>query len=127
MECPKCEHAMETLSYGAGDREVERCTNCFGLWLKPHDLTRLKNTYRADLLDEGKPAIGKEYNKIEDIDCPVCGTRMEKTHDEDQVHIWFEACPQGHGLFLDAGELKDYNNETFMDIVKGWFTGKRDD
>ncbi len=125
MDCPKCHHEMESVRYGAGERQVSRCTNCFGIWFKPIDLKRLKQSYIADFIDKGDPEVGREYNKIDDIDCPVCGIRLDKVSDEKQTHIWYESCPQGHGVYFDAGELTDLNNETLMDHVRGWLTGQR--
>lgn len=116
---------MESVRYGAGDRVVERCTECHGIWFKPEDLRRLKNTYKADIIDTGSTRVGRQQNKIEDIKCPVCGKDMEKVSDEKQTHIWYESCPDGHGVYLDAGELTDFNNDTIMDYVRGWITGKR--
>jgi hypothetical protein len=37
---------------------------------------------------------------------------MDKTFDEFQRHIWFEACPQDEGVFFDAGEFSDLKYET---------------
>ena len=125
MDCPKCGQNMEALKYGAGDRKVHRCTYCAGLWFKPIDLTRLRNTYRAEFIDHGSALMGRAYNKVEDIECPQCGAPMDKVSDEKQIHIWYESCPQGHGVYFDAGELTDLNNETLMDRVRGWLTGQR--
>ncbi|MDX1569283.1 MAG: zf-TFIIB domain-containing protein [Xanthomonadales bacterium] len=125
MECPKCQSPMEAVRYGAGDREVHRCTECFGIFFKPIDMRRLKNTYMADIIDSGKRSVGRKHDKIEDIKCPVCQETMEKTNDPDQVHIWYEACPKGHGVYLDAGELSDFNNDTLFDYVKSWIKGGR--
>ena len=125
MECPKCQNAMEAVRYGGGDRVVNRCTHCAGIWMKPNDMKRLKNTYKADMIDHGSAKVGREHNKIEDIHCPDCGSDLDKLADDDQQHIWFESCPKGHGMYFDAGELSDYNNDTISDILKSWFTGKR--
>lgn len=126
MDCPKCENEMEVVRYGAGDRVVNRCTSCHGMFFKPVDLQRLKNTYKAEILDAGSVKVGRELNKVENIDCPECGTRMEKVHDDDQSHIWYESCPTGCGVYFDAGELSDLSQDTFMDVIKGWIIGKRD-
>ncbi len=122
MECPKCEASMAPFKYGKGDRVVHRCTGCAGIWLKPTDMTRLKNTYMADVIDEGSASTGRKHNKLEDIDCPQCGVRMDKVADDEQSHIWYESCPKGHGMYLDAGELTDYNNDTIGDFFKSLFT-----
>jgi len=125
LNCPKCDNSMEVIRYGAGDREVNRCTNCSGLWFKPVDLKRLRNTYKAEILDAGNTGIGRQNNKLEDINCPECGIKMDKVSDDDQTHIWYESCPDLHGVYFDAGELADLSQETFMDHIKGWITGKR--
>lgn len=125
MNCAKCQAPMEPFKYGKGDRLVHRCTSCGGIWLKPQDMARLKNTYMADIIDEGSPSVGRKHNKLEDIDCPMCGTKMDKVADDEQTHIWYESCPEGHGMYLDAGELTDYNNDTISDFFKGLFAGRR--
>jgi len=125
VDCPKCESVMEPVRYGGGDRVVNRCTHCAGIWMKPNDMTRLKNTYKADMIDHGSARAGRQFNKIEDIHCPQCGSDLEKVSDNDQRHIWYESCPDGHGMYFDAGELSDYNNETLSDIFKSWLRGKR--
>ncbi len=125
MKCPKCEGSMEPVRYGAGDRVIERCTQCAGLWFKPNDLARLRRSYKAEILDSGNASTGRELNKVDDIKCPVCGKTMDKVCDDDQKHIWYESCPDGHGVYFDAGELTDLSQETFSDIIKGWITGSR--
>ncbi|MFB3076822.1 MAG: zf-TFIIB domain-containing protein, partial [Lysobacterales bacterium] len=76
-------------------------------------------------LDIGHPKVGREYDKIDDIDCPECKVKMEKIIDPVQTHIWMEACPQCEKIFLDAGEFSDLKYETFMDKIKDLFRGKR--
>lgn len=127
MDCPKCKHAMEPVRYGAGDREVNRCTQCHGIWFKPIDLKRLKQSYMSEFIDQGDPNVGREYNKIADIDCPECGKALDKVSDEKQTHIWYESCPNGHGVYFDAGEFTDWKYETLMDHFRKWVTGKRQD
>lgn len=125
MQCPKCDSDMEVVRYGAGDREINRCTGCAGLFFKPIDLKRLKTTYKAEILDHGKASVGRDHDKKHDIDCPSCGTRMDNVSDESQTHIWYESCPKGCGVYFDAGELTDLSQDTLTDIIKGWFKGSR--
>ncbi len=54
--------------------------------------------------------------------CPKCDVLMLPVHDVEQPHIQLEAC---HGTFFDAGEFKDFCEETFMDRIKDWFAKKR--
>ena len=64
-------------------------------------------------------------NKLDNVNCPECGTQMDKVADERQTHIWFEQCPNCEGMFFDAGEFSDLKYDTFMDRVRGLLRGKR--
>ena len=79
------------------------------------------------VLDFGDPRVGQEYNKVDEINCPECGSQMDKTSDERQTHIWYESCPKGHGTFYDAGEFTDLKYDTFMDRLRDIVRGKRPD
>ena len=108
MQCPKCEGTLEPKTYGR-KITIHRCTECKGLWCKPETLILMQKEWMADaVLDSGDPSVGKEYNKVDEINCPECGEQMDKSSDARQTHIWFETCPQGHGIFLDAGEFKGH-------------------
>ena len=125
MQCPKCESPMDTKSYG-NLITLERCTNCFGMLVAPEVLTQMKQEWMADaLLDIGHPKVGKAYDAIDEIDCPVCNVRMDKIMDPVQTHIWMESCPNCEKIFLDAGEFTDLKYETLMDKFRDLVTGKR--
>jgi Zn-finger nucleic acid-binding protein len=77
-------------------------------------------------IDIGDPEVGKKYNKIEDIKCPACpNSEMLNLMDPQQPHIWFESCPTCYGRFYDAGEFKDYADDTFSDFIKDLFAKER--
>jgi len=118
MNCPKCFAEMEITSFK--ELEIDRCTSCKGLWFQPEELEVLRNeTWMADyILDEGKAKVGKQFNQIRDIRCPQCNAEMEQKSDPDQPHVVYECCPQGHGVFLDAGEFTDLMHKTFWDKFK---------
>ena len=125
MECPKCEGQLQTKSLGA-TIEIDRCNTCFGLFVAPETLLAMREEWMAEaFLDIGHPKVGRQYDKIDDIDCPVCAVRMAKIVDPVQTHIWMEQCPSCNKIFLDAGEFSDLKYETFMDKVKGLLRGKR--
>lgn len=119
MDCPKCsqqmaEHTLSTLSGGV---TVDRCTGCRGIWFDLGEAELLKDKWMSDFIDDGDPNVGKQHNKIRDIDCPRCSKRMAKLSDPVQTHILYEACPD-HGMYFDAGEFTDYKYETLMDIFR---------
>jgi Zn-finger nucleic acid-binding protein len=123
MQCPKCEGAMEQVKYQRVS--IDRCVNCKGIWFKPESLTRLKDMWMSEFLDKGDPAVGRLYNQREDVCCPECGKKMDKEIDEKQTHIWYESCPDGHGVYFDAGEFTDWKYDTLMDRFRDFFSKTR--
>ena len=118
MNCPKCMSEMEKMSFK--EMRIDRCTSCKGLWFAPKVLAELrKDTFMADyILDDGKAKVGKQYDEVRDIRCPVCSTAMVKETDSEQRHISYESCPNGDGSFFDAGEFTDLVRKTFWDKFK---------
>jgi Zn-finger nucleic acid-binding protein len=123
LKCPKCHHGMEEVTHG--EVVIDRCTHCKGLWFDADEALQLKNMKGSESLDTGDATEGWKWDSHADIDCPRCGKRMEKGHDAKQKHIWFEACPD-HGMFMDAGEFKDFKEESIFDIFRSLVKGRRD-
>ena len=123
MECPKCQAAMEEVTYGR-NMTIDRCTNCKGIWFDVGEAEELKGKWMSEFLDSGDSQIGMEYNRIEEIKCPHCSKQMEKVSDPKQSHIWYETCVE-HGIFMDAGEFTDYKYETLVDKFRDLITGNR--
>jgi len=121
MKCPKCDYEMKSNKHK--DIEYDQCKNCGGLWFDALEAEELVETKNAAEIDTGDAL--PEMNKKRNINCPVCNVRMCKIHDREQPHIQLEACSVCHGTFFDAGEFKDFCEETFMDRVKDWFAAKR--
>lgn len=118
MKCPKCPGEMENVSYD--EVKVDRCRACGGLWFDSGELEELRqDTWMADyVIDTGDPRTGKHLNQRDSVACPVCETAMARESDDDQRHIVYERCAQGHGTFLDAGEFTDLVHKTFWDRFK---------
>jgi Zn-finger nucleic acid-binding protein len=123
MECPKCNSDMEKITYE--EIQVDRCTNCKGIWFDMLEHEHLKAIEDSQSIDIGEPKVGKEYNKIDKIDCPVCHTQMIRMVDNKQPHISYEACTSCYGVFFDAGEFRDYKQETILDFFRDLFTKGR--
>ena len=125
MDCPKCEGTLEPKTHG--NISIHQCSLCSGLWCKPEELEKMKNEYLTEIeLDTGDPGKGAAFDNVVDIHCPICGARMDRVTDDRQKHIHYESCPDGHGVFLDAGEFTDLKHETFLDLVKVLFRRRRD-
>ena len=116
MNCPKCISPMVKVIFA--DVEVDRCSNCQGLFFdefKKADLQKMKG---ADAIDIGDAKVGRQFNKVDRINCPRCSSRMIRMVDLDQPHIWFEHCTVCGGSFFDAGEFKDLKHHTILDFFR---------
>ena len=113
MQCPKCKADFETITY---DKiEVDRCTECKGVWfdiMEKEDLTRIQG---SDSIDIGDEHVGEKYNHMREINCPKCDVKMLPMVDKDQFHIKYESCPTCFGTFFDAGEFRDLKEHTVLE------------
>ena len=114
MNCPKCKARMEQTDLD--DFEIDYCPACRGLWFQPEELDELKfDSFRAPaVLDHGSARQGRKYNEMK-APCPQCGKTMTQERDAEQTHILMDYCPDGHGVFLDAGEFTDLARKTIWD------------
>ncbi|MEM8563533.1 MAG: zf-TFIIB domain-containing protein [Pseudomonadota bacterium] len=123
LQCPKCSHGMEEITYG--EVTIDRCTNCRGIWFDTDEAHQLKQLEGSEALDVGDATEGWKWDSHADIDCPHCGKRLDKLADPQQKHIWYEVCPE-HGMFMDAGEFKDFKEESVLDFFRSLVKGRRD-
>ncbi|MEQ8973125.1 MAG: zf-TFIIB domain-containing protein [Coleofasciculus sp. C1-SOL-03] len=105
--CPKCGANLESITHGG--IEVDRCCNCKGIWFDSLEAEKLKRIKDSEHLDIGDPETGHQFDQIDDdVSCPRCGATMFRMIDLDRYSIWYEKCPQCHGVWLDAGEFKKF-------------------
>lgn len=126
IDCPKCSAPMEKVTFEAVI--VDRCTRCRGLWFDAREHERLKGLKGSEQIDVGPPAGaagGEDRQKVVRINCPVCRTPMIRMVDHQQPHIWFESCTVCHGVFFDAGEFRDYKEQTVGEWFHRWRGGER--
>lgn len=123
LQCPKCLHGMEEISHG--EVTIDRCTFCKGIWFDVDEAHLLKDIKGSEILDIGDSTEGWKWDSHADINCPRCGKEMEKAADSKQKHIWYEVCPE-HGMFMDAGEFKDFKEESVLDFFRSLIKGRRD-
>jgi len=123
MKCPKCGSLMEKVVFEK--IEVDRCTNCKGIWFDMLEHEELKKLNGAESIDTGDPETGREYNKIDSIICPKCNSKMIRMVDRSQPHIWYESCGVCYGIFFDAGEFTDFKNHTIFDFFKSFRAKER--
>ena len=121
MQCPKCQHATETVVFKT--IEVDRCTNCKGIWFDMLEHEVLRELDGAEAIDSGESRVGELFDKETRIDCPVCHTTMIRMVDRDRADIHYEACTVCFGVFFDAGEFKQYKKHTVGELLTDLFTG----
>jgi Zn-finger nucleic acid-binding protein len=123
VQCPKCGGSMEAVTFAS--IEVDRCVGCRGIWFDMLEADRLKPLRGSEVIDDGDPRIGRRYNEQGKINCPKCGNRMIPLVDARQPHLWYESCNSCFGVFFDAGEFRDFKNETVADFFRDLFAGPR--
>ncbi|MFT5571104.1 MAG: Zn-finger nucleic acid-binding protein [Cryomorphaceae bacterium] len=123
MRCPKCRSDMQQVTIDG--IEVDRCSDCYGLWFDDGKLSNLRNKEAAAVLDIGDVKTGKKQNQIEHYRCPRCAGSINRMVDPEQTHIWFEQCDYCRGSFFDAGELTDLATVSASDFFKRFVTPKR--
>ena len=116
MVCPKCESDMETVTFGPV--EVDRCTNCDGIWFDRLERETLTEIEGAESIDVGDPDVGRNFDAVTPVDCPVCHVQMSRMVDTVQSSVFFETCASCDGAFFDAGEFSDYSQQALLGHVK---------
>lgn len=114
---------METVEFSA--IQVDRCTQCHGLFFDRREADRLKVTKGSEAIDIGDVEVGRTHSVNDRIRCPRDTTRMVPIVDTQQPHIHIETCPVCNGMFFDAGEFTDWKSESFLDTLKHWFSRSR--
>ena len=117
MQCPKCLSDMEVIDFNG--IEIDRCTDCFGMWFDHLEKEDLKDLKGAESIDIGDEFVGATLNQIMDVPCPVCKVKMNHILHNEPYEIKFESCPKCHGAYFDAGEFRDYMGEEIFEQFQG--------
>jgi len=104
---------------------VHRCTRCQGIWFDGATYRTLKQKPGAEKIDIGKAAVGHKNDAMKGVLCPVCRSVMDMKPDLFQPHIHYDVCPNGDGVYFDAGEFRDFVKEGLGDFFKDILAGKR--
>lgn len=111
MDCPRDETPLMSARVD-GEVVVDTCARCGGLWLDEGELRRLEDLYRSrvDRIPDEPDAMtaalqmAKQKN-LPPAGCPTCGDTMVREEYGLASQILVDHCPQGHGCWLDKGEL----------------------
>jgi len=97
MNCPACDKPMMILEHR--DVEVDFCPACRGCWLDQGELELILQRTGGAAAAEGT-AAGRRGKRR----CPHCRRPM-RVRPFPGTAVEVDACPQGHGIWLDGGEL----------------------
>ena len=101
--CPKCD--VRLLIVHLQEIAVDFCDRCRGLWLDTSELDELLTRAGARPDEAFRHALGVTTapTGLTRHLCPRCDQPM---HELQHGELTLEQCPQGHGLWFDAGELQ---------------------
>ncbi len=86
------------------------CAKCNGIWLSHERYESLKEIVEPKLIEFRElPAGEAQYAPLS---CPQCEQTMRKGESERDKKVIVDACPKGHGIWLDAGELRAIQEES---------------
>ena len=98
--------------------EIDHCRSCNGRWLDGGELDKLEATVAST---EAERRATIEYSERPgELDCPKCSKRM-KQFNYRAYELELDACPDGHGYWLDAGEdgrVRDIIAERVRDLKR---------
>lgn len=105
IHCPRCQKELEKLDTEIG--EAWMCPECDGMLLKELDpfLKMSEEQLRQSPLQEGLFADHPEVELDNLVCCPLCSQTMRRLNYCGDSGIVIDSCPDGHGVWLDDGEL----------------------
>lgn len=108
LDCPKCGGSLTPVTYQGV--EIDRCQQCGGMWFDSLEAETLKRLSGSEVLDKGNIAsTSSQGDRHEsEIVCPRCQEPMMGMLDIDKYSIWYEKCLNCEGVWLDAGEFKQF-------------------
>jgi Zn-finger nucleic acid-binding protein len=112
MRCPRCKGTLTTESYEG--IKIERCWDCHGAWIPMTRLSAILETrdrkFSAEELEAYRSIheanSGLVCQASAPIACLECGATMTQTRYPYANEVIMDRCPEGHGIWLDHGELE---------------------
>jgi Zn-finger nucleic acid-binding protein len=116
--CPDCLIYLDSIDIGKNSRFIiEKCSRCYGLFFDNHELERLieQSVGKSYWIDYHKLHSLLQYplhkDKVIYRRCPVCNKMMHRKNYSKRSGVIMDFCAD-HGVWLDAGELKQIQEWT---------------
>jgi Zn-finger nucleic acid-binding protein len=112
MDCPRCRTVLVGTEYEGV--LVEKCPQCRGFWIPGYRLSEIiekrERTFSLEEIEAYRQVhesrAGLVHPADSEICCPDCGVSMLRSHYHYAQEVLIDRCPQGHGVWLDEGELE---------------------
>ncbi|MDH5306601.1 MAG: zf-TFIIB domain-containing protein [Myxococcales bacterium] len=106
--CPICN--VEQVIVEWGEVELDVCIDGHGIWFDADELRHLfaaAGAPESALTLEARLAALPRSAAARGLRCPRCRAAMQHVTAPDHAdRILLDRCPQGHGLWFDAGEIE---------------------
>lgn len=94
--------------------EIDVCQACSGVWLDFGELTRIVEikdaSWSESVIEKVLASMGEKgvpaYERDRELTCRVCSEVLPPSNYQTNSGLIVNACPNGHGVWLDAGELE---------------------
>ncbi len=124
MRCPRDGTELKARIYEA-DVEIDECPKCRGTFLDEGELERIQAAIEKDhsrAMSRPVDSVREEHEAEREeaqplVSCLKCGAQMERRRYGLGSQTVIDVCPQGHGLWLDGGELEQL--EQFYERSQG--------
>ena len=103
MECPKCSGTLQPEIHEGV--QIDRCEACKGIWFDMGEREELAKVPGSESIDREATRRVALDNKARVL-CPRDKQQMTRMVHPAKPTVWFESCPNCHGVFLDAGEFR---------------------
>lgn len=105
MKCPKCKKP-DLIILEFDEIEVDYCVECKGIWFDSGELELLAGNDTIKKLLSNAQTASSIKTKERKRKCPICRKRMTKSILPDANGLLIDLCKNGHGFWLDDGELQ---------------------
>ena len=94
--------------------EIDVCGTCSGVWLDFGELTEIVEirdaSWSASVIEKTLASLGGKGVPAEErereLTCRVCSLVLPASNYQTNSGVIVNACPDGHGVWLDSGELE---------------------
>ncbi len=119
-QCPRCTTQLTVNKFEKYDEDitlstldVDKCESCGGIWFDKDELEHVHNTIEITLVEIRKIPDSEKQNQP--LSCPKCESiTMEKVQNTRDENVIMDVCPSCKGVWLDSGELKAIQQESFF-------------